>query len=267
MASLRDLGLSEYEARAYRALLEAGPTTAKDLSRASDVPMGRIYDVLNSLETHSLARSQTASRPKKYVAVEPDTALDRLLADKKRELDQQAAQYEEIVDDLVGELETAEPVEETFWTAAVGSEESADLLVERLAAADDSIVVVAASLTRQFDVDEMATRVTAALEEALERGVTISVLMTPDLVETLPPEVGQHYRDTLQDHERFETRTSANVTGTFEVIDDTEVCIEVPHPLNNEETFAVIDLKDPDFAADVRSAFQPRWDEAAELRL
>jgi sugar-specific transcriptional regulator TrmB len=190
-----------------------------------------------------------------------------LLADKKRELDQQAEQYEEIVDDLVGELETAEPVEETFWTAAVGSEESADLLVERLAAADDSIVVVAASLTRQFDIDEMAARVTAALEAALERGVTVSVLMTPALVETLPPEVGQRYRETLQDHERFETRTSPDVTGTFEVIDETEVCIEVPHPLHNEETFAVIDLKDPDFAADVRSEFQPRWDGAEVLRL
>ena len=44
MSSLRDLGLSEYEARAYRSLLETGPTTAKELSRASDVPMGRIGD-------------------------------------------------------------------------------------------------------------------------------------------------------------------------------------------------------------------------------
>ena len=67
MASLRDLGLSEYEASAFRSLLDTGPTTAKELSRASDVPMGRIYDVLNSLETYQLVRSQTASRPKKYV--------------------------------------------------------------------------------------------------------------------------------------------------------------------------------------------------------
>ena len=77
MASLRDLGLSEYEARAYRALLRSGPTTAKELSRTSDVPMGRIYDVLNGLEQHRLVRSQAASRPKKYAAVEPEVGLDR----------------------------------------------------------------------------------------------------------------------------------------------------------------------------------------------
>jgi sugar-specific transcriptional regulator TrmB len=267
MADLRDLGLSEYEARAYRALLGSSPTTAKELSRTSDVPMGRIYDVLNSLETHNLARSQTASRPKKYVAVEPDTALDRLLADRKRELSEQAEQYEALVDDLVDELRAAEPVEETFWTAAVGAEESADLLVERLMAADERIVVVAATLAQGFDIDDVSARITAAFEEALERGVAVSVLMTPELVDSLPESVGRHYRETFQDHDRFETRTSTDVSGTFEVVDDVEVCIEVPHPLDGEETFAVIDLKDPEFADDVRAAFEPRWQEAEELRL
>ncbi len=46
MVELRDLGLSEYEARAYRSLLGAGPTTAKELSDASGIPIGRVYDVL-----------------------------------------------------------------------------------------------------------------------------------------------------------------------------------------------------------------------------
>jgi len=267
MASLRDLGLSEYEARAYRALLETGPTTAKDLSRVSDVPMGRIYDVLNSLETQRLARSQTASRPKKYVAVESDTALDRLLDNKKRELEQQAEQYEDIVDDLVDDLDGADPVDEPFWTASVGQQDAADLLVERITAADERVVVVASAAIQQFDVDDVGARITAALEGALERGVTVSVLLTPELVDTLPETVGERYRDILQPHERCETRTISNITGTFEIIDDTEVCIEVPHPLIEDETFAVIDLKDPEFAADVGAEFAPRWEEATELRL
>ncbi|WP_135364959.1 TrmB family transcriptional regulator [Halosimplex halophilum] len=267
MASLRDLGLSEYEARAYRALLESGPTTAKELSRASDVPMGRIYDVLNSLETQSLARSQTASRPKKYVAVESDTALDRLLDSKKRELERQAEQYEDIVDDLTDELDGAEPVEEPFWTASVGAAEALDLLVERLTAADERIVVVASAPVQQFDIDDVAARVTAALEDALERGVSVSVLLTPEMVDALPEAVGERYREALQPHANFETRTSANVTGTFEIVDDTEVCIEVPHPLTEDETLAVIDLKDPEFAADIAAEFGPRWEEARELRL
>ncbi|WP_276279511.1 TrmB family transcriptional regulator [Halorussus caseinilyticus] len=265
MASLRDLGLSEYEARAYRSLLDAGPTTAKELSRASDVPMGRIYDVLSSLETHNLARSQSASRPKKYVAVEPETALNRLLDDKLEELEEQAEQYEGIVDDLTEELDAAEPVEEGFWTAAVGPEESTDLLVERLDAADDRIVMVAGDSSAQFDIGDVGDLVAKHLEAALDRGVKVSLLMTPELVETLPPSVGERYTETFADHPEFAVRTTEGLQGTFNLIDDVEVCVEVANPLNPGEAFAMIDMKDPEFAAGVRKKFAPRWEEAKPL--
>ena len=268
MASLRDLGLSEYEARAYRSLLKTGPTTAKELSRASDVPMGRIYDVLNSIEQYNLVRSQSASRPKKYVAVEPTTALDRLLADKKRELDEQADQYEDIVDKLTGELETAEPVEETFWTAAVGPGESADLLVERISAADSEVVMVLSTDAGQFfDFDEIGTLVLDELTAAMDRGVEIRLLMRPDVVPTLPASIGERYRSSLIEHDLFSVRTSENVTGSFTLIDKSEVVIEVPHPLKAEEIFAMIDLKDREFAESVRAEFDPRWRGATELTL
>ncbi|SFG53343.1 Sugar-specific transcriptional regulator TrmB [Halopelagius inordinatus] len=267
MASLRDLGLSEYEARAYRSLLRTGATTAKELSRASDVPMGRIYDVLNSLEQHSLVRSQAASRPKKYVAVEPDMALDRLLESKRRELDEKAEQYEAVVDDLSDELETAEPVQGQFWTAAVGTDESVDLLLERLAAADDSLVMVVGTPSAQFDLGEVGDLVTEELATALDRGVEVSVLMSPDLVTSLPESVGERYLDSLADHPQFTVRTSPKLSGTFNLIDDVEVCIEVPNPLDPGEAFAMIDLKDPEFSADIRSMFDPRWEAAEPLSL
>ena len=267
MATLRDLGLSEYEARAYRSLLDAGPTTAKELSRASDVPMGRIYDVLSSLETHSLARSQNASRPKKYVAVEPETALNRLLDDKLAELEEQAEQYEGIVEDLTDELDAAEPVEKGFWTAAVGSEESMDLLIERLDAADDQIVMAVGRSSAQFDIGDVGDLVARHLEAALDRGVEIAVLMSPDIVDTLPPSVGERYSETFADHPAFRVRTAEGLGGTFNLIDDVEVCIEVPNPLNPGEAFAMIDMKDPEFAADVRAEFAPRWEAADPLSI
>ena len=268
MASLRDLGLSEYEARAYRALLKTGATTAKELSRVSDVPMGRIYDVLNSIEQYNLVRSQSASRPKKYVAVEPTTALDRLLEDKKRELEEQAGQYEEIVAELTGELETAEPVEDTFWTAAVGPEETVDLLVERLSAADSRVVMVLSTYTEQFfDIDTVGTRILDELSDALERGVEVRLLMRPELMPILPESIGQRYRESLTEYDSFAVRTSENVSGTFTLVDENEVVIEVPHPLKSQEVFAMIDLKDREFAGNVRAEFGPRWDAADRLTL
>jgi sugar-specific transcriptional regulator TrmB len=267
MANLRDLGLSEYEARVYRALLDTGPTTAKELSRASEVPMGRIYDVLASIETHSLARSQSASRPKKYVAVEPETALSRLLEARQRELDAKADQYEGIVEELSEELDATEPSDETFWTAAVGPAATVDLLCERIAAANDSVVMVASTLSRQFDVDAVGNRVAEGLNRAIERDIEVSLLMRPELVSALPETVGERYVSALSPNEGFSTRTSDAVERTFTVIDGVETCIEVPHPLDGTELFAMIALRDREFATEIMDEFKPRWEGAKPLEL
>ncbi|MBP1987651.1 TrmB family transcriptional regulator [Halolamina salifodinae] len=265
MANLRDLGLSEYEARAYRALLDDSPSTAKELSRSSDVPMGRVYDVLKDLEQRGLVRSQAASRPKKYVAVEPEAALDRLLEAKRDELAEQESQYESAVNELEADLEAGVPTEEGFWTAVVGPEESADLLIERLDTADERVIAVAGGPTPQFDVGEYGDEVAAAFQRALERGAEVSVLLGPDLISTLPATVLERYESELADHPGFEVRTTDRVTGSFHLIDGVEACIEVPNPLTPREPFAMLDLKDREFSADVRETFDPRWDEAELL--
>ncbi|WP_435065623.1 TrmB family transcriptional regulator [Halobaculum sp. EA56] len=267
MADLRDLGLSEYESRAYRALLDAGPATAKELSEASGVPMGRVYDVLNSLERHRLARSQAASRPKKYLAVEPDAALDRLLEQKKRELEEQAEQYEEVVEELGAELEAGEPPDEQFWTAALGPEETADLLLERISAADDRVVMIAAAPASGLDIGDVGDAVAEELEAALERGVDVSLLLSEELPERLPESVGRRYLDRMADRPNFEVRTAPGLRGTFTLVDDAEVCMEVPSPVDPGESFAMIDLKDPEFAGDARRTFRGRWEDAEPLSI
>lgn len=267
MAKLRDLGLSEYEARAYRSLLRTGPTTAKELSRASDVPMGRIYDVLNGLEQYGLVRSQAASRPKQYVAVEPDVGMERLLADRKEELAEKESQYEAVAEELTDQLDAAEPVDEGFWTAAVGPEESTDLLLQRLSLADERIVIASGHPSQQFDIDEVGRRIVAELEAALERGATVSALIHPGVVRRLPQDVIERYERHLLDHDDFEVRTSEALQGSFYLIDEGEVCIEVPNPLDPEGLFALIDLKDAEFAGNLREAFRPRWEEADQVVL
>jgi len=262
MPSLRDLGLSEYEARSYRSLLRTGPTTAKELSRTSEVPMGRIYDVLNSLEQHSLVRSQAAGRPKKYVAVEPEVALDRLLDAKKQELDEQAQQYETIVETLIDEIDAVETVDEQFWTAAVGPDETVDLLIERISAAEEELIYVAGSPASGIDIRSASDRVAQKLEAALQRDVEIDLLLTPSLVCDLPEQSIERYYSQLVQYDNFEVRILDSVEGTFALLDGIEVCIEVPNPLDPTESFAMINLKDSTFAADVSEEFAPRWKQA-----
>ena len=265
MADLEDLGLSEYEASTYRALLNTGPATAKELSEESGVPMGRIYDVLGSIESQHLVRSQAASRPKKYVAVEPDTALDRLLEDRERELQERADQYASVVDELTRDLSDPIEPDEGFWTAALGPEDSVELLFERIDAANDSIVLVSGTPSSSFDVDDVSGRVLDHLEAALERDVSVRVLISSGLARSLPPAVNERYVTDLAAHPGYEVRVGDSIDGNATIVDAAEVCLEVSNPVDPDESFAIIDLQDTSFAADVHDAFADSWVDADAL--
>jgi sugar-specific transcriptional regulator TrmB len=126
------------------------------------------------------------------------------------------------------------------------------------------VVVVGAPATG-FDLGTIGEQVAAELESALDRGVEIRVLLSPETVDALPRSVGRRYTAELSDKAGFEVRTTSGVDGTFNVFDGIEVCIEVPHPLSGDEPFAMIDVKDAEFATSVSEEFEPRWAEAEPL--
>ena len=55
--ALHNLGLTDYEMRAYISLLKAGKLTASELSEVAGVPYSKIYDVLENLEKKGWIRS------------------------------------------------------------------------------------------------------------------------------------------------------------------------------------------------------------------
>ena len=79
------LGLTSYEARAYVALTGRDSFTAAQVARLSKVPRQRIYDVLGGLIQKGLASTRPGGVVK-YVAAEPATGIDRLVAARRREL-------------------------------------------------------------------------------------------------------------------------------------------------------------------------------------
>jgi len=74
---LRKLGLTEYEAKAYAALVGLGEATARGVHEKSGVPRTRIYDILRDLEGKGFVEFIHGS-PTYYRAVEPDQVMERL---------------------------------------------------------------------------------------------------------------------------------------------------------------------------------------------
>jgi sugar-specific transcriptional regulator TrmB len=71
---LRELGLTEYETRAYLSLLEKGATTASKVSEHANVPYSKIYETLNSLERKGWIETKRG-RPSRYYPKSPSEAL------------------------------------------------------------------------------------------------------------------------------------------------------------------------------------------------
>lgn len=262
VTDLRDLGLSSYEDRAYRAMIGNGPVTAMGLSAESGIPDGRIYDVLDSLETRGLVRSQSHSRPKKYLAVEPQVAIDRLVERRTRELHEEIERYGVVGDRIVEELSTETTVDGRFLTTAIGVEDATELLLERIAVADEQVVMVADVFTSEFDVAEMGPDVLDHIADAIERGVDVSMLVPGRLVEAVPGGFIERIGRVPFTDEAFAVRITDQLYGAFFLIDHVEVCFEVVNPMERDGIIGLINVKDPSFALELESQFRKHWEEA-----
>ena len=73
--ALKDFGLTEYEVKAYIALVESGPMPASQLSTTAMIPYSKIYEILGNLERKGWVESEQG-RPSKYFPKPPSTALE-----------------------------------------------------------------------------------------------------------------------------------------------------------------------------------------------
>ncbi|QQR93118.1 MAG: hypothetical protein IPJ89_02670 [Candidatus Iainarchaeum archaeon] len=82
---LGKMGLTEYEAKTLSTLFTLGEAEAPDVSRIAEVPKTRVYDVLEKLADQELV-IRVFSRPKKYRALAPQEAFEKLVQRKNEEL-------------------------------------------------------------------------------------------------------------------------------------------------------------------------------------
>jgi sugar-specific transcriptional regulator TrmB len=75
--ALRELGLSNYEARVFVALQRLGSGTAQEVSQVSDVPRSQVYGAADDLAARGLLEVVESS-PKAFRPVDLSTARDQL---------------------------------------------------------------------------------------------------------------------------------------------------------------------------------------------
>lgn len=85
--SLRQLGLSLNESKAYLCLLEKSGVTAYEMSKNAGVPPSKIYDSLSKLLAKGFISIVKSGHAPRYVAIDPTKILDRYQKDYNRTLE------------------------------------------------------------------------------------------------------------------------------------------------------------------------------------
>ncbi|RLG70598.1 MAG: hypothetical protein DRO04_01600 [Candidatus Iainarchaeum archaeon] len=82
---LKELGLTEYEAKVLTAMLNLKKATAIKISSEARIPKTRVYDILDSLVEKKLVL-RLAGKPKSYQIVSPEAVFNTLLEEKRKKL-------------------------------------------------------------------------------------------------------------------------------------------------------------------------------------
>ncbi len=252
---LADLGLSNYEAQAFQALIQRGPMTADEVAAAADLPKGRIYDVLNSLSKRSIVRHDD-SRPRTYVPASPEHAVSQLLDARLEDLDERRRRFEATAEELETAIRSQEPDRPTqsFATSAFRHEDAIELLDERLGTASDCVCIAAGSINEGPETrDTLADR----LEALLADGVEIKLLVHDD--------IDLEFETGLVDA-GLTVRCSPVVPDQrFILIDRDEVCLEVVHPVETNELMSVVDFRSDKVASELATTFDELWADATPI--
>lgn len=264
---LKKLGLSNYESRAYLALLKLGNAEAGEIALNAKIPMGRIYNVLSSLEEARMIRTQE-TRPKIYGCVEPAAALPRLSKNKQEEFKQKAAQIETLVRDIVSELSCIGQKEtgKTFWTVAKG-DEALELVRECILGAQKELLYFYASRTtlERIKKDVVTVKYSGimdTLHESLKKGVEIKIIANKDVDISSLEEFPAVKRLFTYMGGKFDVRLAAIPATPFDIIDGETVLLQMLNPLNPMELYAVINIRDPVLAEELRKNFFTIWEKA-----
>lgn len=160
--TLSRLGLSEYESRAYIALVAAGSTTPTFVAEIAQIPRTSAYRTLESLEAKGYARS-TAERPRTFAATDP-SALGEALATEVRETFQKI----ESVKDILSER----GIPQLVYTI-LGRDRVMEKIGEMLDRSEHSFVISSPSIA------EFRRKLGKRFTNAFSRGVKVTVITSP----------------------------------------------------------------------------------------
>lgn len=183
LRKLQDVGLTEYQSKAYVAAVRSGRARPSELVDESGVPQGRIYGVIDDLEDIGLVEVRSGTNGKEVSAPSPQTVLEDL---KRRRVTELSETVSGVASDLE-ELHQRDDGDPDEFVSMVKRDETALRHAKRAIDTADYWLTVCVSGDRYSELE-------SDLIEAASRGVTVRVLF----IGADPEEVGREFPDAFR---------------------------------------------------------------------
>jgi len=161
--SLQQLGLSQYEAEVFVALVKLGTGTAREVTQITDVPRSQVYGAAEALDERGLVEVQQ-SNPIQYRPVALEEARDRL----RSRYETREARAFDYLDGIRSEGRDADERQEDVWMVH-GRESVASRTTQLVADADDRVLYGGGP-------DAMTDDLEAELRAQASSGVSVTVV-------------------------------------------------------------------------------------------
>jgi sugar-specific transcriptional regulator TrmB len=172
ISDMMKLGLHLNEAKAYKALVTLGQSTAKRIADLSGVPRSKVYDVLYSLEDQGLVRKVLGSDPTEFSAYPPKEAIPLLL--------EKIQQSGSLVQTTLENIESSRDLERREYVYTVEGDDQIKMEMRGIINGAEKEIFIAT-----FD-PKILSAVRPALADAKKRGVDIKLVTSRAFIEDWP---------------------------------------------------------------------------------
>jgi sugar-specific transcriptional regulator TrmB len=268
---LQKIGLSKYQALIYACLLRKGPLDARILSGESHVPMGKIYETLSQLLINEII-IEHSGRPKKYEAIIPEIAFQRIYMKYYVEHEKQRDDLKNTITQLEQGLERKNQTSPNLQDLQImyNNEDILNYFIRIHNEAKKEVIYVTQIRYGSFnsEPDERTLHsLMNNLVSLLKRGISVKIIY-PD-----SPYLNFFSRiiSCVQDddtrqlyHELVEIRI-CNTEHNFILVDKTTCIFEPEDQRNLARPYAMIRIRDAVLNSQLRGVFQELWENATPI--
>ena len=257
------LGLTQYEARAYIALVRRDGSSPAEVARLAGVPRSRIYDVIESLVAKRMAEQRPAARTVKYVATEPAQAIDALVATHQARLRELEADAEAVRTELEPAfLEGSAHSDPLDYVELIRSPEGIAKRFNELQRSVSEEMLVFSKMPAAVPIVENVTGLDLARRHDLRSVYEFSLLDDPDSREGVQRFIAAGEK----------VRFVAEVPMKLGIIDQRTVMFAMADPVAGDGELTTLVIENVQLARCLKIVFEQVWSEgisftkACELR-